>query len=249
VWQTVSALEQEFNSRAALIAQGKGGTVSHSVSIGELSTVDLEATTSKDESAKLIAGGDKMTPAQTIASTSTERAVAEGSIAAPDTSPSHGNHDLDVPLMAEEKESGPTPQGSATTSSSKSATRVSEKDSADRTGIGASLSDWRDGEVKFSSSRFDRPVRNEPAGDGERLGDGNDSTPIGKGPSPLTDDTSGQFSSTRPSGRLARPHHLPKMESLSRKLEDIKKSMGDDGESAPWDTASGRPILGTSAKK
>jgi hypothetical protein len=53
------------------------------------------------------------------------------------------------------------------------------------------------------------------------------------------------FSTTR----MARPHHLPKMESLSRKLEEIKSSMGEfDGSSAPWD-ATGRPVLGGVSKK
>jgi hypothetical protein len=47
---------------------------------------------------------------------------------------------------------------------------------------------------------------------------------------------------------MARPHHLPKMESLSRKLDEIKKSMGDGDADVPWD-ASGRPVLGGSSKK
>jgi hypothetical protein len=43
---------------------------------------------------------------------------------------------------------------------------------------------------------------------------------------------------------IARPHHLPKMESLSSKLDEIRRNMelqGADSE-APWD-ASGKPLM------
>jgi len=45
--------------------------------------------------------------------------------------------------------------------------------------------------------------------------------------------------------KMARPHHLPKMaipDSLSKKMEDIKRSMGGEEGQAAWDTTTGRPL-------
>lgn len=44
---------------------------------------------------------------------------------------------------------------------------------------------------------------------------------------------------------VARPHHLPKMESLSTKLEEMRRNMSvnqEEGDEAPWDT-SGKPKM------
>eukprot|EP01033_Poteriospumella_lacustris_P009170 gene9170-6598_t len=43
--------------------------------------------------------------------------------------------------------------------------------------------------------------------------------------------------------KQALPHHLPKLDSLSHKLDDIRKTMGDNGLKAPWDLK-GRPLGG-----
>ena len=39
----------------------------------------------------------------------------------------------------------------------------------------------------------------------------------------------------------SRPHHIPKNDSLSRRLDEIRKNLGNDGLSAPWD-AIGKPL-------
>lgn len=48
----------------------------------------------------------------------------------------------------------------------------------------------------------------------------------------------------------ALPHHVPKVESLEKKMEEIRKNMGKDGMVAPWD-ARGKPLgsLGGGDKK
>jgi hypothetical protein len=43
--------------------------------------------------------------------------------------------------------------------------------------------------------------------------------------------------------KQALPHHLPKLDALSSKLDDIRKTMGDNGMKAPWDLK-GRPLGG-----
>jgi hypothetical protein len=42
--------------------------------------------------------------------------------------------------------------------------------------------------------------------------------------------------------KQALPHHIPKFDALSNKLEDIRKTMGDNGMKAPWDLK-GRPLV------
>jgi hypothetical protein len=54
--------------------------------------------------------------------------------------------------------------------------------------------------------------------------------------------------------KIARPHHLPKMQmadGLSSRMDEIRKTMTLDapgklggGGDAPWDEATGRPVLG-----
>eukprot|EP01040_Poterioochromonas_malhamensis_P012900 gene12900-14135_t len=48
--------------------------------------------------------------------------------------------------------------------------------------------------------------------------------------------------------RQALPHHLPKLDALSHKLDDIRKNNGDGGLKAPWDSK-GRPLGAVSALK
>jgi hypothetical protein len=46
----------------------------------------------------------------------------------------------------------------------------------------------------------------------------------------------------RRSPAISRPHHIPKMESLSKKMDELRKALGnEEGMSAPWD-ANGKPL-------
>eukprot|EP01038_Epipyxis_sp_PR26KG_P013016 gene13016-17448_t len=53
--------------------------------------------------------------------------------------------------------------------------------------------------------------------------------------------TSLDGASSMPRRVAALPHHIPKSDMLSKKLEDIRKNMGEGGMRAPWD-AKGRPL-------
>lgn len=218
VWQTVSALEQEFNSRAALIAQGKA--------------VEMEELERKGEKKE---GGVDV--------------VGRG-----------GEPELDVPLKAEEKESA--------ASAPENTSAPSKQPAADKeVALFSSEKIAEEKDIRAGSTETEVAV---DAADGETLdlsANASASAPFttGKGPLSVSLSDDGQFSSSRSSGgglgvgvggsgggglgsRMARPHHLPKMESLSKKLDEIKRSMGEDGDAAPWDTVSGRPILGGSKK-
>lgn len=246
VWQTVSALEQEFNSRAALIAQGKG-PLSVSVSAGEMT--DVASAMGKEVEEPLERKGDKK----------------ELDIVSASREP-----ELDVPLKAEEKVSGAFTESSSALSK-QSGNAVKE------VAVVSSEKAAEEKEPNFGGTEGVQSSSLDAADDGNVSANANASAtsaspaPMGRGSlsSSLSDDMSGQFSSSRSGGgsglgsgsggglgggggglggRMARPHHLPKMESLSRKLDEIKRSMGDDGEAAPWDAVSGRPILGGSKK-
>ena len=49
---------------------------------------------------------------------------------------------------------------------------------------------------------------------------------------------------------VARPHHLPKLDSLANKMEEIRRNMSlqQNDEEAPWDT-NGRPVKKKKQKK
>eukprot|EP01035_Chromulina_nebulosa_P021874 gene21874-28316_t len=50
------------------------------------------------------------------------------------------------------------------------------------------------------------------------------------------------------SSTVSRPHHIPKNDALSKRLDELRKNLGDQGIVAPWDTK-GRPLASLTNKK
>lgn len=236
VWQTVAALEQEFNSRAAAIAQGKGA-LSVSVSSGEIGDLIAGALDYAGASAKGGRDDDDQDGAGTGGAKAAQFSSSSSSSARQDAEAEEGA----APAMAEAKQAEDAVLSSysanaakvvvaASSSSSTAALAAAKGEKADEDAVGSR------GDDGFSSS--------SSASAGAAVGAGGATAAAESKALPFNTPGKDQFSSTR----MARPHHLPKMESLSRKLDEIKKSMGDGDADVPWD-ASGRPVLGGSSKK
>ena len=242
VWQTVSALEEEFNQRAATLAQGKGPSSMAGLG-GEISALVADAIDSA--AAKGVADGSgagALAEKEAYSSSSAAADSKEGpstSYRSASAAAATVDPEDEVPAVAEDKRSEPAGGDVGGSGNAAKAVTTAKEASGDHDfGEGGAAKD------SFSAS--------PGSGAGSALGpsSGSFSSSGGLGSSapgrsafgtPSASD--GQFASTR----MARPHHLPKMESLSRKLEEIKSSAGD-GESAPWD-ATGRPVLGSQLAK
>lgn len=208
VWQTVSALEEEFRERVSKFAQEKKK---------EKEELDPDGSTS---------AGDKYLDSEK--SLGEEEDSDDRNIDAPPsrTGPS---------LVADEKHSSSSPS-----SSSSSASLAGNG--------GRSLVDRKDHDL---TATLDEAVRVAAANNAASSKTSGSGTGTGANDAENEDgssSSSSSFRNVRNISSVARPHHIPKLDSLSNKLGDIKKTLGNEGLIAPWDP-SGKPLLGGLGKK
>lgn len=219
IWQTVNALEQEFREKADALAQSKAASTSSmpqdAVKEGSGVTQTGDNTGSKAVSASYTEREEEGEDELVVVNT--RRPVSGG---ADHKRSEEGARRL---LTSGEPETEvPRAEAKNGPSSSSSSSTTMTTSSA-------------------KAQPVDRAVSSLSASMGATsLNGANNSTSnpsVGKGLSPL-----------KPLGggiRQALPHHIPKLDSLANKMDDIRKNMGDEGLKAPWDSK-GRPLGGIS---
>jgi len=234
VWQTVSALEDEFNHRAASLAQGKGPA---SVSVGGGAGTEM---------AVMVA--DAIDAAAAVAGAISDVKGGDSKIDNESIAASRRDPEFDVPVVAEDKSD--VTMVSSSGGGGSDLRGVNGFKAISSSGGAPSKGTSRIDETENVGLKGTQDAVEEPDSFARQMGSSEGLVSSTSSPSPGASFNAAlgkgdNFSTTR----MARPHHLPKMESLSRKLEEIKSSMGDfDGSSAPWD-ATGRPVLGGGSKK
>jgi len=197
IWQTVSALEQEFREKAEALAQSK-----------DKNNNNTSATNSSGMSAAAADSADGNGNSSTTSNSNSRNCISnnqeeENDVEAAGVSGS-------VKLSGYSNNDNPETEVPAASSSSSSMMRADDKSG--------------------SPAR----VAATAAGAASALAAADSKSPSG----------TAAAATASPPQRVALPHHVPKMESLGSKLDDIRKNMGEQGLKAPWD-GKGKPVLGS----